>query len=429
MHIDGRHFNKPLLCLAAQLMIYLWGSPQPVYAAGPYLPEIASTTSVGTAGAANPTNTYDASAAVSNPAAMAFLQDNETASVGAQVLAGYFKWHSDIATGGGSDSGNTGPINLIPGLFYSGTVSEDWRIGFGLAQAFGVGAEYGDNFVGRYQAITSDLQGKGFTTSLSYQLNKQWSIGLGLAAVYTTLELSTAISTTPTKPSPTTDGKIKLDSIDGWSPQGTLGVFYSPINSPWTVGFVYRTETRVNLKGDFIVSNLPLPSGTAKVKFEMPERFEMGASYQHTDALRLFVEADYERWSQGSLVTRDLGFAPPETIDRRWRDTYRIALGSSYQLSPHSYLFTGASYDMAPATDKNRTFDAPVDAQTRLNGAYKYKTKTSDYSVGMSIVHMGEGVIDQMIPIDLNRTQTVHVKGELSSYYVLFVYASLNYHF
>jgi hypothetical protein len=51
-------------------------------AGGFYLPEIATPGSVGTAGAANPTNTLDSSSAITNPAAMVHLEKDRAYMVG-----------------------------------------------------------------------------------------------------------------------------------------------------------------------------------------------------------------------------------------------------------------------------------------------------------------------------------------------------------
>jgi long-chain fatty acid transport protein len=93
------------------------------HAGGFYLPEIATPGSVGTAGAANPTNTLDSSSAITNPAAMVHLEKDVAYMVGGQIMAPEMSFDSDIATGGGSDGGNAGDVAAAPGFSRAVSVS------------------------------------------------------------------------------------------------------------------------------------------------------------------------------------------------------------------------------------------------------------------------------------------------------------------
>ena len=85
-------------------------------AGSPYQPEIGTASSVGTAGAANPTNSYDASALRTNPAGLVRIGESESLLVGGQVLSGVMRFKSDVATAGGEDGGNVAPFELIPSI-------------------------------------------------------------------------------------------------------------------------------------------------------------------------------------------------------------------------------------------------------------------------------------------------------------------------
>ena len=337
------------------LVLCMVSFPSPGFAGSPYQPEIGTASSNGTAGAANPTNVFDASALRTNPAGLARLQEPESLFVGGQILSGVMRFDADIATAGGDEGGNVAPLEVIPAVFYGREIGSRWHLGAGLAPAYGLSAEYGDSFVGRYQTVTTRLSGAGVYFSSGYELNEEWALGLSLGAIYTTLELSRAVSNTPSNPNPATDGKVTFDDIDDWSPQATLGILYTPKDSPWTVGLVYRSKTAVDLKGDLEAKNLPFPSGRAEVSFDMPEANELGLAYQYTEKLEVFVQADYQLWSQFSDYTVNIG-AGTDAYDRGWRDSYRVALGAQFELTPQKAIFVGTSYDMSPVTDKASYF-------------------------------------------------------------------------
>ena len=135
------------------------------FAGGFYLPEIATPGSVGTAGVANVTNVDDASSAFTNPAGMTYLKNDEV-QAGMEVLIPVNKFDSDIATAGGSDGGNAGVPAVIPGLFVVKGLNENLKLGFSIAAVAGGGLDYGENFVGRYQAYKAALQTVGAGPSL-----------------------------------------------------------------------------------------------------------------------------------------------------------------------------------------------------------------------------------------------------------------------
>jgi long-chain fatty acid transport protein len=185
------------------------------FAGGFYLPEIATPGSVGTAGVANVTNVDDASSAYTNPAGMTYLKKDEV-QAGMEVLIPFNKFDSDIATAGGSDGGNAGVPAVIPGLFVVKGLNENLKLGFSIAAVAGGGLDYGENFVGRYQAYKATLQTVGLGPSLGYKINDMVSIGAGVYMLYTTFNQKIAV-----KQPLANDGTVHFKDIDDISYQWT----------------------------------------------------------------------------------------------------------------------------------------------------------------------------------------------------------------
>ncbi len=78
---------------------------QSLFAAGFYLQELGTPSSIGTAGTARTTNNVGAESAWGNPAGMTGIT-KATIAIGSQVLVPNIRFDSDIATAGGSDGGN-----------------------------------------------------------------------------------------------------------------------------------------------------------------------------------------------------------------------------------------------------------------------------------------------------------------------------------
>jgi len=382
--------------------------------AGFYLPELATPGSIGTAGAANPTNTFDASSSVTNPAAMVHLEQDKSMMVGGQIMAPDMSFDSKIATAGGSDGGNAGDIAVAPGFFYARHLNENSSVGFGLSAVLGGGVDYGDDFVGRYQATAASLTGAGLTVSYGYKVNDEVSVGGGLTMIYTEFEQDIAINLPAAMP----DGEVSLEDLDAWDPQFTLGLTWR-LNEKALLGFVYRSKAELELDGKLKTKGLSAPPFAAldgqkiTLEFDAPELFEVGLQYDLNADTKLFLEFDIERWSQfdqNYLTINSLG----ETVvlERNWDDTWRVSAAIVKSIGNDLYSF-GFGYDSSPVDDEDRTFDLPVDEQLRLAFAWgRQIDEQSRWAIASEYIWMGDNKIDQTV-------QGVRVKGDFDAYMII----------
>jgi len=95
-------------------------------AAGFYITEIGTPGSLGTAGAANPTNTFHADSAWTNPAGMTGL-DEDVITACLQVVVPKVEFDPSVAEAGGEDGGNAGKAIPIPSFFYVNKLSRTGR--------------------------------------------------------------------------------------------------------------------------------------------------------------------------------------------------------------------------------------------------------------------------------------------------------------
>jgi long-chain fatty acid transport protein len=407
-----------------------------VWSGGFYFPEIATPGSVGTAGASNPTNVYDASNSLTNPAAMVYLEDDHSLRIGMQIFAPTIEFESSITTASGGDGGNAGDIAGMPGLFYAGKINEDLSVGFAVSAAMGGGIDYGDKFVGRYQATKAVLSGAGVTGSVGYRVNEKLALGAALTMVNTQFEQDIAVNRClfpapgPCEPGATRDdGLVSLEELDDWSPQYALSMTYE-LTDNVLLGLVYRSKSEIKLDGDFKVSSnlagTPLEAfeGGVKLQFDAPEVFEVGLKYQWRPDTVLFLEADIERFSQFSnnyMTISNTGMVV--VLDREWHDTYRLAAGLLRRNENGRVASVGVSYDSSSVDDEDRTFDLPVDEQIRLAASIgQINEQGLNYSLASEIIWLGDGRIDQT-------AQGVRTAGKFDTNMMLVISASIDYRF
>ncbi len=423
-------------CFSLSLASALLLPATTTFAGGLYLSEIGTPVSLGTAGVGNVVNNASADAAFTNPAGMTGVRQDSMLG-GLQVLVPFVRFYSDIAEAGGTDGGNSADPAAIPSFFLVKKLPNDFSVGLALTAPLGGGVDYGSTFVGRYQAHKSILNGLGITTSAAYKINKQWSIGAGVTALYSILEAETAIKQEDMLGNPLPDGNLKMDDIDDWSPQFFVGVTWEP-NDKTLIGMVYRSESEVELEGDLKIRGLSNPitntiaSNLDKISMDLTyaQLVAVGVRYRVSDHLILLADFDWEDWSALGNERVEIGGTPTgpiiQHVDFKWKDTYHVGGALLYQLDEdQTFISTGLSYDSSPVDDGDRTFLLPMDEQVKFGLAYG-KDKADDspysYSVGTSVIWFGDGKIDQTAQGD-------RTKGDFSTNYAVFLGGTFRYEF
>jgi len=398
---------------------------QSAQGAGFYISEVGTPGSLGTAGVANPTNTFGADASWTNPAGMTGLQQDSIVG-GMQFILPKVEFDSSIATSGGSDGGNAGNPVVAPSFFYVNRLSDDLRFGFSIAGIIGGGVDYGDNFVGRYSTTLAELGAIALSPSLGYRVNDRFSVGAGVSIVYSIFDMEIAINQSAVGAS---DGKIKIEEATDWGYQPFMGLTYQ-LSDRALLGVVYRAEMDVELEGDVNVRNWQLPGSPSAdsidIDWDNPQTFKAGLKYQLDDKNTMFLSAGWEEWSafsKNTLAFSGGALIPVATLDRNFDDTWNAGIAFAHSEGDHGTSI-GFSYDSSPVDDKDRTLDLPFDEIYKLSFAYAWLgDKHLDFSVGGTLYLMGDAEIDQT-SIDGTR-----VVGEFETNTILFVGATVRYLF
>ena len=369
------------------------------HAGGIYLSEVGSPNSLGTASSGNVTNSTTVDAAWTNPAGMTGLEGAEML-VATQVLLPQVEFESTVAEAGGDDGGNAGAIAAIPSFFYVRPLNENWRFGLSMVAPFGGGFDFGDNFVGRYAVEEITLQGLAVSPSFGYRVNDAVSIGFGASVVYTIMEMDLAINQSAVG---APDGQVKLEDATDTGVQPFVGLQWQ-YSDKGTFGVVYRAEMEVDLEGDLKIEGLVLPltpQSSFNFAWDNPQLIEIGFRHKLTDEWTITANADWEDWSafgKNVLSVNDAPVGPVAvTIDRNWKDTYKLGIGAIRRLDNGTILAFGASYDTSPVDDEDRTIDLPTDEQFRLSFAWARDTGgESTWGVGATWLWLGDGEVDQV---------------------------------
>lgn len=355
----------------------------------------------------------DASTIFFNPAGMTYLEGRQI--VGALHL---IKTNGDFdnkdSTPTGPEGGNLGSLAAIPNLFYKQDINEQLKFGLGISTPFGLKTEYDKNWLGRFQAIKSELKTVNINPSLAWKLNDQWSFGFGVSAMWAQAELTSAVNLGATESSINNKGK-------DWGFGYNLGAIYQ-VTPDTRLGLSFRSKVEQHLKGDarspFTGLNA-IPGRTLNTDITadltLPETLSFSSFSHLNDRWDLLADVTWTRWSQfkSLSIMRDNGSnTAVGTTQEHWNNTLRYSVGVNYRYTDTIKLRTGVAYDEEAIDNNHRTPRIPGNDRIWLSfgASWQYSPQTK-FDVGYAHLFIKEARIHD------DQTSLVPSRGLVSGKY------------
>lgn len=307
----------------------------------------------------------DASTIYFNPAGMTRLPDRQVVMAGHLIKAQAEFTGTVTPSIGGGNGGDAGGLALVPNAYFAFRLTPDVHLGVGLNAPFGLATEYDADWIGRTQAIKSELKTINLNPSIAWKASESLSLGAGVSIQYAEATLTSA--TAASLPPPV--GVVKGDDY-GWG--FNLGALWQV--SPTTrIGLAYRSEIDYTLEGTFKVNgitvNAPVFADTT-----LPDLASLSFFHRLNDKWDLLADVTWTGWSDFDelRILRADGSVLSLT-EERWGDIMRYSVGASYHLSDTWSFRGGVAYDEAPVSDVYRTPRIPDGARTwvALGGQYR----------------------------------------------------------
>ena len=332
-----------------------------VFAGGLSLPQIGTAESTGTAGVSNVTNNRDASAVISNAAALSGIEDSSL-MLGLQ----YLDVNNDFQREDGRSGTNGSSGQFMPHISYAKRLNEQWVVGMAMHSPGGLGITYDNGLNGGvnpiYAVDNNTLATINITTSAAFQINEQFSIGGSVIAQYIGVksQLSGPLSSEITG--------------DDWSPSFALSGLYQ-INQQTHVGLTYNYGAQHDV--DIQLGNI---NDKMPTELNWPQSIELGIQHNLSAQLTLMASTNWQQWSKFG-----------EGIGESYDDTYGLGIAMSYQLDSWK-LHTGVSADTSPLNSDNRGHALPLDEQWRLGfGAEKKLNNGMVLGLAYQYQSLGDG--------------------------------------
>ena len=345
-----------------------------------------------------------------NPAGLTKLEGTQ-ATININLVAPKVKYSGASAEypGGssvqGSTSGSIEPNSVLvaPHMYASHQLNDNVALGLGIYVPFGSGTEYQRDSVLRYNLNELGLQSIAIQPTVAYKFNEQHSVALGLIAQNTKAHLRQYANFGATIPAAIGGGNGNADGYakvkgDDWGFGYNLAWMWD-INDSARLGVNYRSKISHDLQAEAewkleapIFSNGAtignIATGgvrgagypakeDASVKITTPESLSVHGMYKINPQWNVFGDVTWTRhsrfnkaevlWGNGGRTVADPVNGGTTKSDRtilnpNWRNTYKVALGASYQVSEPLQLRFGWAYDQSPVKNSDLRMSTLPDA-------------------------------------------------------------------
>ena len=307
---------------------------------------------------------------------------------------------------GGGNGGDPGSPTLVPAMAVvvplSGSL-ERLTLGASISAPFGLATKYDSKWVGRYNAIDSDIKVPALTLSAAFQVTPTFSLGVGFIYQRADVTLSNAVdfgrllaaASVPggTPGNPVTDGSVSISGADngtGW----VAGMQFTP-NEQFSVGYSHRSEISHNIKGaaDFTVpaaflgaqpgfqavaaAYAQLPANDPR-RAAIPQLLVLGNGFSDTggnaklttptidtvsvqfnvsDALRFYGDVQRTGWTSLQSVVIDFAnpYQPDSAEPFNWKNTMFYSVGAEFDINEAFTIRGGIAKDESPTNNVDRT--------------------------------------------------------------------------
>ncbi|MDE1545244.1 outer membrane protein transport protein [Dechloromonas agitata] len=395
-----------------------------------------SASGVGIANAGAAAAAEDTSTLYYNPAGMTYLSEGHNISF-ATTLLDRSTNYTDQGTSGllnsafgkpvGGDGGNGGGLNAVPALYYSYALAPQWRLGLAVNPTFADETEYDKNFAGRYSGLKTKIRIVNINPSVAYKVNDALSLAFGINFAKADVEFNQAVPNLAGPTLPDGSGTLKGDGT-GWG--YNLGLMYQPTKET-RVGLSYRSKIEFDLEGEKTQTGQATRSITADLT--TPDTASLAVHHQLNPKWAILADYTWTGWSKLQKLepVYSDGSRAVAPLRYNFKDTYRVGLGTTYQLNDQWMLRLGVAFDKgAVPDDASRTMTVPDQDRTWLALGAKWKiTPKASLDVGYAHIFVKEARTARNVYSSAAETtvvQTVRGKFETS---VDYLSLQLNYSF
>jgi long-chain fatty acid transport protein len=264
---------------------------------------------------------------------------------------------------------------------------------------FGLKTEYDPGWLGRFQAIKSNIQTLNINPSVSYKINEMISLGFGLSYQRIDAELTNKVlNPTPIEPTATVKASdnswgYNLGAMFQLAPETRLGVSYRSSVKYHLTGTVAFTGT-AGLPAAVLAA---IPDGNVSADIKMPDSASVAVQHKLDPRWTLLADVSWTGWSKikDLTIVRDSG-AMLSTTAENFKNTWRVGVGAVHRYDDARSIKMGLAYDQTPVNNTDRTARLPDQNRLWLSVGGQYKlSKDGTLDFGYAHLFVKDASINQ----------------------------------
>lgn len=347
----------------------------------------------------------DASVGSRNPAALTMF-DRPEFSVGAILInPGVDVKGKSPLTGTDTTAKDIAPSALVPNIHFVAPINDKWAIGASGTTNFGLATDFPNDYPAGLIGGKTDLKTMNLNLSAGYRVNNQFSVGLGLNALYADAEITRHAGELPGMLGLPVSPSARVAQLkgDAWGFGWNAGLLYE-FDEGNRVSFTYRSKVKVKFKdGEYKNDLPPLPIldnmgiiGTngetikGKLDLNLPEIWEFAAYHRVAPKWAVHYNFAYTSWSafEELRATRKSDGQQLFKKEEGFRDAWRVALGTTYYHDDNWTFRTGIAFDDSPVPADKRSISIPDQDRFWLSAGATYAfNKDMSVDVGLAYMH------------------------------------------
>jgi len=340
----------------------------------------------------------------------------------------------------GNEGGDAGKWNVVPNLYAVFPINRQWTFGIGVNAPFGLVTEYDDGWIGRYQAIKSDVKTLNVNPAVSFRITDNIAVGVG--ANYQQIKatfsnnvnysaglaqaagaaaqgglIPPALIPTIVGATPGLDAFASVNGDDyawGWN-AGILIDFdkNTRFGAHYRSGFKYNISGNVNFTTPALPTlpptlapvvaglanavNAQLANGGVTADIELPSFTNVSVFHRLNDRWDIMGDIQYTHWSTISALTfvRTTGTVLSSTPEN-FRNAWRYSGGVNYHYDNQWMFRAGYAYDQTPVNTTDMTPRLPDGNRNWATVGAQYKwMQNIAIDVGFAYIWVKDPEINQ----------------------------------
>jgi len=315
-------------------------------------------------------------------------------------------------------------LSAVPNFYFATDLDKDLKIGVGISVPFGLTTEYNPEWMGRFQAIKSDIATLNVNPSISYKVNEDISLGFGLSYQHIDAELTNAVNFAAATFG-ATGSAAAANAVAAAGQEGTASV--KGTDNAWgynlgamfkvapdtRMGVSYRSSIKYHVTGTVVFSGVPtatlnaidptgalaaaFSNGNANLDIELPASASVAVQHKLDPKWTLLGDVTRTGWSKIKelKIVRDNG-TTLGTTPENFKNTWRVGAGATYRHDDAWSIKMGVAYDQTPVNDTDRTARLPDNNRIWLSVGGQYRmSKDGTLDFGYAHLFIKDAPINQ----------------------------------